>query len=388
MNKLTLWTIVCSFVILGCSRNLSLKNPLDPTNNNTPGSPSRPAPANGATNISVNPTLSWSCSDPNAGDTLKYDVYFGLVNPPVTIVSSDQSDTILTRSGLANNTTYYWRITAKDNHGTSITSQVWNFVTIAGGSSIEWISIPAGNFTMGSIAADTVTWPNTSDEYPQHTVYLDAYQIGKYEVTNAQYKSFIDAGGYTNSAYWTTDGWSWRTSNNITEPYYWTSGQYNSGIAFPNHPVVGVCWYEADAFCQWAGGHLPTEAQWEKAARYTDARYYPWGSTWNASNCNCGLNTAPDTFTNSSPVGFFTTGASQYGVYDMAGNVWEWVNDWYSGTYYSVSPSNNPTGPTAGTNRVVRGGCFGDANSDCRVAFRPDLIPSNRGPGNGFRIAK
>ncbi|MDI6739896.1 MAG: SUMF1/EgtB/PvdO family nonheme iron enzyme [Candidatus Edwardsbacteria bacterium] len=250
---------------------------------------------------------------------------------------------------------------------------------------IEWITITAGNFTMGSLPGDPYA---RTDEQPQHTVYLNTYQISKYEVTNAQYKAFMDAGGYTNPAYWTTDGWAWRTTNSITEPYWWTSGSYNSGPGFPNHPVVGISWYEADAFSHWVGGSLPTEAQWEKAARWTDTRYYPWGNTWDASKCNSWFNTAPDTFAYSSPVGFFSSGVSYYGVYDMAGNVWEWVNDWYQSDYYSVTPSSNPTGPTTDTYRVLRGGSFNGAADGCRVVSRNFNAPDLRLSYYGYRVSQ
>ena len=275
------------------------------------------------------------------------------------------------------------------------TSTVNIALTPTGTVSIEWVSIPAGNFTMGSDSTDLYF---SSDEWPRHTVYLDAYQISKYEVTNAQYKAFMDAGGYTNSAYWTTDGWNWRTTHSVTEPYYWSSGELNSGIAFPNYPVLGVTWYEAYAFCNWTGGHLPTEAQWEKAARYTDARYYPWGSTWDASKCNSYENVSPDTFCYSSPVGYFTAGVSSYGVYDMAGNVWEWVNDLYGSGYYSDPGANsNPTGPTTGEYRVLRGGSYDYYyNLPCYVANRYHLYPDGsavsyphyRQYNLGFRPAK
>ena len=239
---------------------------------------------------------------------------------------------------------------------------------------------------MGSLPGDPYA---QTDEQPQHTVYLDAYQISKYEITNNQYEAFMDAGGYSNSAYWTADGWSWRTTNSITEPYYWSSGSYNSGPSFPNHPVVGISWYEAYAFCQWAGGHLPTEAQWEKAARGTDStNYWPWGSVWDASKCNSNYNTVPDTFAYSSPVGLFSAGQSPYGVYDMAGNIWEWVNDWYQGNYYSVSPGSNPAGPATGTFRVLRGGGFGHVDYYCRTAARYIANPIGRNVNVGFHLAK
>jgi formylglycine-generating enzyme required for sulfatase activity len=285
-------------------------------------------------------------------------------------------------SGLTAGTIYHYRIAATNIGGTSY----GNDDKFSPPLPIEWISIPAGNFTMGSTTSDP--YYNT-DELPQHTVYLDAYQISKYEVTNAQYKAFMDAGGYSISAYWATDGWNWRTTNSITQPYWWSTGEYNSGTAFPNHPVVGVSWYEAYAFCNWAGGHLPTEAQWEKAARGTDSsNYWPWGSTWDAGKCNSYYNTAPDTFAYSSPVDFFTTGISPYGVYDMAGNVWEWVNDWYQSDYYSVSTSSNPAGPTTGTSRVIRGGSFIGNDNNCRVSYRASGGPDGRNSSLGFRLAK
>ena len=261
-----------------------------------------------------------------------------------------------------------------------------NIALTSASAIIEWISIPAGNFKMGSLGIDPGAY---SYEQPQHTVYLDAYQISKYEITNAHYKAFIDAGGYSDSAYWTTEGWSWRTANSITEPCYWSSGQYNSGPSFPNHPVVGVSWYEAYAFCNWAGGHLPTEAQWEKAARGTDSsNYWPWGSAWNAANCNSYFNASPDTFAYSSPVGYFSLGQSPYGLYDMAGNVWKWCNDWFQSDYYSVSPTSNPQGATSGTYRVIRGGSFSTNDAYCRTAIRYYDPPVYRYFYFGFRPAK
>ncbi|MBI4727531.1 SUMF1/EgtB/PvdO family nonheme iron enzyme [candidate division TA06 bacterium] len=357
--------------------------------NNAPNAPGSPSPANNAINQSTSLILSWTCTDPDEGDTLKYDVYFGTTNPPTTAVSTNQSAASIVCSGLENSTIYYWKIVAKDNHSSATAGPVWCFTTEP--RPIEWITIPAGNFTMGSLPGDPYA---KTDEQPQHTVYLDAYQISKYEVTNSQYKAFMDDGGYNNSIYWTADGWNWRTSNASTEPVWWSSGSYNSGTAFPSHPVVGVSWYEAYAFCNWAGGHLPTEAQWEKAARGTNSsNYWPWGSTWDASKCNSGENVTPDTFTYSSPVGFFSTGQSPYGVYDMAGNVWEWVNDWHYSAYYSDPGANtNPTGPTTGTYRVVRGGGSWFHGAEwCRVAARGYNTPDYRHSYNGiygFRPAK
>lgn len=252
-------------------------------------------------------------------------------------------------------------------------------------SDIEMVPIPAGDFIMGSMNADPYC---SSDEMPQHTVYLDAYQICKFEITNAQYKKFIDAGGYHNRNYWSTAGWLWLESYVINEPL----------IVNTNYPVTGISWYEAEAFCLWIGARLPTEAEWEKAARGNNSNYHwPWGYDWDSTKCNniCGTynhpEAPPDTFTNTSPVGYFITDQSPYGVFDMSGNVSEWVNDWYSPSYYSVSPINNPAGPAdfeSNWCKVIRGGSFINEAGDCRSASR-NWYYNNYDKNNiGFRAVK
>ncbi|MBI4725980.1 SUMF1/EgtB/PvdO family nonheme iron enzyme [candidate division TA06 bacterium] len=353
------------------------------TTGNPPATPTLSTPANGAAGITTNPTLTWNASSGATSYTLQVstsNTFGSFVYNQSGLASTSQAI-----GGLVCDTTYYWRVNASDSFGSSSWSSVWNFATVS--ANIVWISIPAGNFKMGSLPDDPYAMTN---EQPQHTVYLDAFQISKYEITNSQYKAFMDAGGYTYSAYWTAEGWNWRTTNSITEPAYWSTGNYNSGPGFPNHPVVGVSWYEAFAFYNWAGGYLPTEAQWEKAARGTDStNYWPWGSTWDSTKCNSYYNTAPDTFTYSSPVGFFATGASPYGAYDMAGNVWEWCNDWYDESYYGSSPSSNPTGPATGKYRVHRGGSWDNSAGSCRTAYRHYFLdPDCRYYYLGFRLAK
>ena len=184
----------------------------------------------------------------------------------------------------------------------------------------EMITIPAGKFTMGS---------NDSEDgaKPVHTVYLDSYEIGRYEVMVAQYRKFCEATGRVMPK---TPEWGWND----------------------DHPIVNVTWSDAEAYCKWAGGRLPTEAEWEKAARGTDGRTFPWGATWDKNRCaNWELS-----LTSTAPVGSYPAGASPYGCMDMAGNVWEWCADWYDEDYYAASPSRNPAGPSSGGWRVLRGG--------------------------------
>jgi formylglycine-generating enzyme required for sulfatase activity len=256
----------------------------------------------------------------------------------------------------------------------------------------EMVLVPAGNFTMGSTTGN-------SNELPAHTVYLNAFYIDKYEVTNAQFKLFIDAGGYTNQTYWSAAGWSTRTSGGWTQPYWWSSGSYHSGPAWPNFPVVAVSWYEAEAYANFAEKRLPTEAEWEKAARGTDQRTYPWGNSIDGSRANYWA--SGDPYDNSStPVGFYdgrlhpsplfqtTNSPSPYGAYDMAGNVWEWVADWYGA--YSANPASNPTGPLTGSYRVLRGGAWGFVTGSLRSAYRINDhgIPDYRSSYIGFRCAR
>ncbi len=238
----------------------------------------------------------------------------------------------------------------------------------------EMILIPAGTFTMGS---DT----RAADEKPKHKVYLDAYYIGKYEVTNAEYYEF-----------WKQQTDAARTPENFThlpEIGDWPA----RAEQFPNHPVVGVSWHDANAYAAWKGMRLPTEAEWEKAARgYTD-RVWPWG---NAVEPYANTAAEDDGYQNRlAPVGSFPKGKSYYGVMDMAGNVWEWTADWYSDVYYGYSsqaaakrPKMNPTGPDVGSWRVIRGGSWIDKIARCSTTFRFYFYPNLKTSFVGFRLAK
>ncbi|MCX6344247.1 MAG: formylglycine-generating enzyme family protein [Armatimonadetes bacterium] len=272
----------------------------------------------------------------------------------------------------------------------------------------DMISIPAGTFLMGNSGiGDDATDSNLSAELPQHSVYLSAYSIGKYEVTRGQYRKFMEAGGYSTKAYWSDEGWQWKETEKRVEPSDWAPEDWGSGQPFTqtdNHPVVGVTYYEAEAFCNWAGGHLPTEAQWEKAARWDAAtshpNVYPWGDVWDAEKCNNldDHNSAGGGYGagQAAPVGSYPSDASPSGCQDMAGNVEEWCKDWYQNTYYSQSPTSDPQGPATGGYRVLRGGSWGSTIStfylnifyDLRCAYRSCDTPNYYDVDFGFRLAR
>jgi len=234
----------------------------------------------------------------------------------------------------------------------------------------EMVWVPAGEFLMGSSDDDVAQLLNENpewgaerfnDEKPQREVYLDGYWMYKHEVTVAQYRKFCEE-TYREMPPAPKSGWK------------------------DDHPMVMVTWTDASAYAKWAGMSLPTEAQWEKAARGTEGRIYPWGNTWDAEKCNNYESGAKQT----KPVGSYTSGASPYGCMDMAGNVWEWCSDWYDRDYYKSGPSRNPTGPKDGSCRVLRGGGWGSNGGLCRAAGRYDYYsfnPVNWGSDSlGFRL--
>jgi formylglycine-generating enzyme required for sulfatase activity len=214
--------------------------------------------------------------------------------------------------------------------------------------------VPAGEFTMGNENGD-------SDEQPVHQVYLDAYYIDKFEVTNALYKACVNIGGCSELK---------------------NTGRYKD-LDYKNYPVVFVDWNQAITYCKWRGGGLPTEAQWEKAARGTDGRTYPWGEGISCSRANY-----RDCISDTNAVGSYVGGVSLYGAYDMAGNVWEWVQDWYSAEYYVVSPNKNPLGPKSGTYHVVRGGAWDFTAEYVTSSDRFWGTPDSASNNFGFRCAK
>jgi len=267
-----------------------------------------------------------------------------------------------------------------------------------GPASTEMIYIPAGSFLMGNSGIGRDAEFNISIELPQHSVTLSGYYIGKYSVTRGEYAKFINAGGYSTQSYWSTAGWSWKVSNGTTKPYYWTANQdWGTGTftQTDSHPVVGVSYYECEAYCKWAGGRLPTEAEWEKAARWTGshANVYPWGDTWDKEKCNIYYDSNPAGGGygkyQTSPVGSYPSGASPYGCQDMAGNVWEWCTDWCKSYPGSSSPFDYTN-----SYRVLRGGCwyyYGNFNyyNSLRCAYRGCGDPSDSYRYfYGFRLAR
>jgi formylglycine-generating enzyme required for sulfatase activity len=225
------------------------------------------------------------------------------------------------------------------------------------------VYVPAGEFTMGSNDGD-------NDEKPVHTVYLDAFWIDKYEVTNALYKKCVDAGKCSPPS----------DSKSYTRSSYYGNSQYD------NYPVIYVAWDSANAFCSWANKKLPTEAQWEKAARGIDGRTYPWGEGFDGTKVNSWVSSSRQGDTTS--VGSYVNGASLYGTMDMAGNVWEYVVDWWGLNYYANSPYYNPTGPIVGDWHVLRGGAWDSTQSDLHVTTRGEHYPDRRIDNIGFRCVE
>jgi formylglycine-generating enzyme required for sulfatase activity len=221
--------------------------------------------------------------------------------------------------------------------------------------------VPAGEFSMGS--ADGL-----ADTQPVHTVYLDAYWIDKTEVTNRMYSQCVEASACQPPA----------LSGSGNRSIYYGLPQYQ------NFPVQLIGWTGANAYCTWAGRRLPTEAEWEKAARGTDGRIYPWGD----SSPNSNLANYDPSVLETTAVGSYPAGASPYGALDMAGNVTEWVNDRYDASYYAHSPSSNPQGPTIGQAHVVRGGSWFYMQGLARPTVRNALNNTDTGGTVGFRCAR
>ncbi len=276
--------------------------------------------------------------------------------------------------------------------------------TVVGNDGAEMVLVPAGEFSMGSDADELdrlkASRESFGDEIPRHRVHLDAFYIDKYEVTNARFQQFVQAIGHRTQA--ESEGWGYVFTGEKSEQVKganWRAprGPWSSIAGLEQHPVVQVSQDDAKAYCSWAGKRLPTEVEWEKAARGTDGRSYPWGNQFDGRLANfCDTNceykwkdsAANDGYRYTAPVGSYEGGKSPYGVYDLAGNVWEWVADWYDANYYQNSPARNPQGPASGDQAVLRGGGWYDLALDVRAPNRFRRAPADRDGLIGFRCAK
>jgi formylglycine-generating enzyme required for sulfatase activity len=259
------------------------------------------------------------------------------------------------------------------------------------------VYVPGGAFVMGSSDAEIrealADCRNCPDDWfdaekPQHEVDLPAYWIDKYEVTNGRYAQFIAAGGYDRREYWTGAGWEWKTREGRRQPSYWDQPAWNQ----PDQPAVGVVWFEAVAYCRWAGAHLPSEAQWEKAASWDPPAAakvkYPWGDAWDRQKAN----TAELGLRRTTAVGQFcreAAGASPYGACDMAGNAWEWCSTLHRPLPYAADDGREDL-EAKGT-RTLRGGSWINERHEARAAYRLPPFPGDFilfDPTNGFRCAQ
>jgi formylglycine-generating enzyme required for sulfatase activity len=253
--------------------------------------------------------------------------------------------------------------------------------------------VPAGTFIMGGdpdvdmAECDRLRISGAcersmfEDEQPIHMVTLSDYYIDLTEVTNGMYALCVEAGVCLPPTDFTS----------YTRPSYYSDSNY------ADYPVIHVTWNQAVKFCQWRGGRLPSEAEWEKAARGVEGQRFPWGNEFDGSltnfcDANCPLAWANPAFddgqADTAPVGFYPGGASPYGLVDMAGNVWEWVSDWYLETFYDITPLQDPFGAESGQERVLRGGGWSYSGYYLHASFRGRNIPNNPTTYTGFRCVR
>ena len=242
---------------------------------------------------------------------------------------------------------------------------------ILGKDGAPMVLVPAGPFPMG---VPPGARDGGRDEYPRHEVFLDAYYIVTFEVTNGRYLEFMTNTGH-------------RPPKHLNDPRQdlWQGALMPESIA--DRPVINVDWYDAEAYCRWAGKRLPTEAEWAKAARGTDDRRFPWGNV-EPTHGHVNFNQPWQGEKTLMPVGTYEAGKSPFGAYDMAGNVWEWVADWYDPRYYEKSPARNPKGPETGTHKTLRGSGWEVEAPLVRAFSRVKSDPLNRNYATGFRCAR
>ncbi len=245
--------------------------------------------------------------------------------------------------------------------------------------STEMVKVPEGSFHMGFVIDNDMEWGDT-DEEPVHEVFLDEFQIDRYEVTSAEFSSFLNEHKDQAKRFF-------QLGNAVTIEF--KDGIYRPRPGLERYPANRVSWYGADAYCRWKGKRLPTEAEWEKAARGTDQRIFPWGDQHPDNDYTTYRRPfAKNGFQAMEPVDSMPQGRSPYGLHFMAGNVWEWVADWYRDDYYEVSPRQNPKGPESGTTRVMRGGNWYYKAYYMRTTYRFNDKPESIKVWQGFRCAQ
>jgi formylglycine-generating enzyme required for sulfatase activity len=266
------------------------------------------------------------------------------------------------------------------------------------------VYVPAGVFLRGTSTAWAQALAAQFGDYfavetPQRSIYLSAYYIDKFEITNQQYAQFLAALATAGRRYTHPQV----LPHKDPTPTYWHDRRLNTAT----QPVTGVDWYDAYAYCRWAGRRLPTEAQWEKAARGPSGQEYPWGNAWTAAYSNNAESTFGQPIVSHqhwiqllgslrlqalqrliTPVGSFPDGVSPYGVHDMGGNLWEWCQDSYQKDYYHYAPSRNPPGPPASLYKVLRGGCWSSHRGKLRAAYRNYDLATDRHLEVGFRCVR
>ncbi len=296
--------------------------------------PTAPWPPDAATGLSANVYFTWEVRQPT-GRPLRYDVHLGVNDPtPDTLVAAGLTAPQWDPPTFQPGEMVFWSVTAIDDDGRRSAGPVWFFRVDSYAEPLDlnaMVTVPAGEFRMGCDRAVFTGADCYSREFPLHPVYLDGYKLDKYEVTVGEYRTCVAAGACSPPR---------RTVSDTRDRYY-------DNPAYFQHPVIYVSWWDANDFCAWEGKRLPTEAEWEKAYRGPiDTRMFTWGEgTPTCGHMNFTLPSGPLCNRDTVRVGLYPAGASPYGAMDMGGNVFEWVHDIYSETYYRSSPYANPTGP-------------------------------------------
>ncbi len=251
----------------------------------------------------------------------------------------------------------------------------------------EWVEVPGGVFTMGTDAAEDPG--QKAHESPRIRPDLSHFEIMRTPVTVAQFKGFVEAGGYGQRRHWSEEGWAYCTEARVALPRFWSPEELSEWGAYltPSRPVVGVSWFEAEAYARWVGARLPTEAEWEKVARGVEGWSYPWGNEWEDDRAGHRDHGPRKTL----PVGVFPRGESPFGALDMVGCVWQWCLDWYAPHAYASADRRDPRGPEAPAlppRRVVRGGAWNTLRFSLRCANRNCYPPTARFSNLGFRCVR